>query len=68
MKNLILSIENDADLVLFLNLAQRLKIKNRVLTEDELLDAGLLTAMKDGQKSEYMSKEELMLKLSKYDN
>ena len=68
MENLLLSIENQTDLQIFLNLAKRLKIKNKVLSDDEILDAGLLVAMEEGQKSEFMSKDELMKKLKRYEN
>ena len=68
MKNLVLSIETQKDLLLFLTLAERLNIKNNILTDNEILDKGLLNAMFEGQKSEFMSKNELMKKLTKYEN
>ena len=68
MNNLILSIEKQSDLTLFLNLAERLNIKNKIFTDDEILDLHFLVAMQEGQESEFMSKDELMQKLTKHEN
>ncbi|OQX99481.1 MAG: hypothetical protein B6I24_02480 [Bacteroidetes bacterium 4572_128] len=68
MNNLLLSIEKEADLKIFLNLSERLNIKSKIFTNDEILDLHFLAAMKEGQESEFMSKEELMQKLTKYEN
>ena len=59
MNGIIISTDDNEAIKLFAQLAKRLGIKSKVLTEDEMLDLGLLNAMKAGRKSGYVSKEEI---------
>ena len=65
MNGIIISTEDKEEIKLFVQLAKRLGIKSKVLSEEEMLDLGLLNAMKEGQKSGYVSKEEIQKKLNR---
>ena len=65
MNGIIISTEDKEQIKLFVQLAKRLGIKSKVLSEEEMLDLGLLNAMKEGQKSGYVSKEEIQKKLNR---
>lgn len=65
MNGIIISSDDKAEIKLFVQLAKRLGIKSKVLSEEEMLDLGLLTAMKEGRKSGYVSKEEIDKKLNR---
>ena len=65
MNGIIISTDNKAEIKLFVQLAKRLGIKSKVLSEEEMLDLGLLNAMKEGRKSGYVSKEEIEKKLNR---
>jgi hypothetical protein len=59
MNGIIISTDDKGEIKLFVQLAKRLGIKSKVLSEEEMLDLGLLTAMKEDRKSDYVSKEEI---------
>ena len=64
MNGIIISTDNKEEIKLFAQLAKRLGIKSKVLSEEEMLDLGLLNAMKEGRKSGYVSKKEIEKKLT----
>lgn len=68
MSGLIITASNKTDLKLFSDLAKRIGVKVKTLTDEEILDLGLLKAMEEGRKSKYVSKERIMNKLSKDGN
>ena len=57
MNGIIISTDDKEEIKLFVQLAKRLGIKSKVLSEEEMLDLGLLNAMKEGKKSGYVSKK-----------
>jgi len=59
MNGLILTTDNQDDIRLFVELANKMGMKSRLLSEDELLDMGLLNSIKEGRKSGYASKEDI---------
>lgn len=63
MNGLVIASDNKDDLKLFVDLAKRIGIKIKTLSEDDLLDMGLLRAMEDGRKTKLVSKERIMKKL-----
>jgi hypothetical protein len=68
MNGLIITTTNKADLKLFTELANRIGIKAKPLTDDELLDLGLLKAMEEGKTTKFVSKDKIMSKLKKNGN
>jgi len=64
MNGIIISTDDKSEIKLFVQLAKRLGIKSKVLTEEDMLDLGLLNAMKEGRKSGYVTKEEIDKKLT----
>ena len=52
------------EIKLFAALAKRLGAKSKILSEEEMLDLGLLNAIKDGRNSGYVSKEAIDKKLN----
>lgn len=63
MNTILLSSPNKADLKIFTDLAKRIGIMVKVLSDEEILDLGLLKAMEEGEKSKFVSKEKVMAKL-----
>jgi hypothetical protein len=57
MNGIIISTEDKEEIKLFAALAKRLGAKSKILSEEEMLDLGLLNAIKDGRNSGYVSKE-----------
>jgi cobalamin biosynthesis protein CbiG len=68
MTGLILTAPDKTDLKLISELAKKLGIRAKTISDEELLDLGLLKAMEEGRKSKFVSKERIMLKLSKNGN
>jgi uncharacterized protein YueI len=64
MNSIIISTEDKEAIRLFVQLAKRMGIKSKVLSEEQMLDLGLLNAMNEGIKSGYVSKEEIARKLN----
>jgi hypothetical protein len=65
MNGIIISTDDKEEIKLFAALAKRLGAKSKVLSEEEMLDLGLLNAMKEGRNSGYVSKEAIDKKLSR---
>ena len=65
MNAIVISTENKADLKLFTDLAKRIGIKAKALTDEELLDLGLLEAMKQGKETEFVAKAQIIKKLKR---
>jgi hypothetical protein len=65
MNGILISTDDKEEIKLFVALAKKMGIKSKVLSEEEMLDLGLLNAMKAGHKSGYVSKEEINKKLSR---
>jgi len=63
MSGLILTATNQTDLELFIALAKRIGIKAKSLTDEEILDFGLLKAMEEGKKTKFVSRERIIKKL-----
>lgn len=66
MERLVIDIKSKKDEVLLRALLQRLRLKSRVLTEEELEDIGLWRAMQEGKKSGKASEKEVMEILNKW--
>jgi hypothetical protein len=56
MTGLILTAPDKTDLKLISDLAKKLGIKAKTISDEELLDLGLLKAMEEGRKSKFVSK------------
>ena len=54
MQTAILTSQSKSDLKLLLELAQKIGIKTKVLTHDEIEELGLILAIKDGRTGEYV--------------
>ncbi|MBK8444960.1 MAG: hypothetical protein IPL35_16855 [Sphingobacteriales bacterium] len=68
MNGLIIASTNKADLKLFTDLANRIGVSFKTLSNEDLLDIGLLKAMEEGKKTKFVSKERIMKKLNKNEN
>jgi hypothetical protein len=64
MNGIIISTDDKEEIKLFVQLAKRLGIKCKVLSEEEMLDLGLLKAIKEEKNSGYVSREEIDKKLN----
>lgn len=65
MIGLIITSSKQIDLNLFIDLAQRVGLSVKPLTNEELLDICLLKAMDVGRKSNFVPKERIMKKLAR---
>ncbi len=63
MDSLVVNPQNKAELKLLAELLKRLQIPNRVLTEEEKEDLGLARMMAEADRSEKVSREQVMAKL-----
>jgi len=63
MEGAILHTESDKDLALILQLAQKLGISTRKLTNDEIEDYGLSIAISEGKTGEYIDTETFLSEL-----
>ncbi len=68
MNGLIITASNKTDLKLFSDLAKRIGISVKTLSDVEILDLGLLNAMEEGRKTDFISKEKIINKLTKDGN
>ena len=66
MNGLIITTTNKEDLKLSTELAKRIGVKAKKLTDEELLDLGLLKAMKEGKKTKFVPKSRILSKLKIY--
>jgi len=63
MTNLLISATKKTDVKLLTDLANRIGVKVKVLSDDEMLDIGMLKAMEEGSKSDYVTREQVMKRL-----
>ena len=63
MNALVLTTSNKSELKIFSELAKLVGIQAKVLSDEDVLDFGLLKAMEEGRKSKIVSKESVMKKL-----
>jgi hypothetical protein len=63
METALLKSKSKADLVLLLKLAAKLNIEGKLLSEDELEDAGMHHAIKKGRTGKYIDKDKFINKL-----
>ena len=67
MSGLIITATNKSDLKLFSDLARRIGLKAKPMSDEDILDFGLLKAMQEGRKTKFVSRERIMKKLKKYE-
>jgi hypothetical protein len=65
MDGLLITSKDKSELTLLAELAKKIGINVKMLSEDEILDIGLLTAMEVGRKSKPVPKSEILKKLNK---
>jgi hypothetical protein len=65
METLVINIKSKKDKILFSTLADRLHLKLRILSEEDKEDYGLLKAMLEAKKGEYVDRETIMKSLHK---
>ncbi|MFT7233944.1 MAG: hypothetical protein ACI8TA_003173 [Cyclobacteriaceae bacterium] len=63
MSSIVINPKNDSELNFILELLQKLGVDSKVLTDEELEDLGLSILMKEVDRSEVVSEEEIMSKL-----
>jgi hypothetical protein len=68
MNGILITTANKSDLKLIADLANRIGAKSKQLSEDDLLDIGLLKAMEEGKKTKFVSRDLIMAKLQKDGN
>jgi hypothetical protein len=60
MTAIVISGHNMVDLKIITELAKRLGANVKTLTDEEILDLGLLKAMEEGRNSEFVSRDRIM--------
>jgi len=65
MKTIIINIKTQKDKLLFTSLANRLKLKSKILSEEDKEDYGLLKAMIEAKQEDYVDRETIMKALRK---
>jgi hypothetical protein len=65
METVLLNSDSRSDMKLLLDLAKKIGIKARVITESEIEDIGLANAIKQGRTNEYIDNEAFLKKLQK---
>ena len=65
MKTLIVTSDNDNELKVLKYLAEKMGMEVEVLSEDDKEDIGLLKAMFEGKKGDYVSEDEVLKLLRK---
>jgi len=65
MEAVLLNSDSKSDMKLLLDLAKKIGIKARVLTESEMEDIGLANAINQGRTNEYIDNEAFLKKLQK---
>lgn len=63
MEAVLLNSDSKSDMKLLLDLARKIGIKARVITESEMEDIGLANAMKQGRTNEFIDNEAFLKKL-----
>lgn len=59
-KSAILSTESESDLRLIIELAEKLGIKTKILTEEDLEDLAMVYAIEEGKTGEYVDTAEFI--------
>jgi len=65
MEAVILNSDSKSDMRLLLNLAKKIGIRARVMTESEIEDIGLSNSIKQGMTKQYIDNETFLKKLRK---
>ncbi|NCO54955.1 MAG: hypothetical protein COZ21_04295 [Bacteroidetes bacterium CG_4_10_14_3_um_filter_31_20] len=65
METIIINIKTQKDKLLFTSLANRLKLKSKILSEEDKEDYGLLKAMIEAKQEDYVDRETIMKALRK---
>ena len=65
MKTAILQSNSEFDLKLLLDLAKKIGIKTKVLSNEDMEELGLVQAIHDGRTSEYVDTDDFIKKLRK---
>jgi len=63
METAILTSRSKSDLKLLLELAQKIGIKTKVLTHEEIEELGIILAIKDGRTEEYVDTDKFLEKI-----
>jgi len=65
MKNLVVTVKDQKELVFLTDLMQKLGLKSRVMSETETEDTGLLEMMKEADRDKKVSRTKVMKALGK---
>ena len=65
MEAVLLNSDSKSDMKLLLELAKKIGIRARVITESELEDIGLINAIRQGRTEKYIDNESFLKKLRK---
>jgi hypothetical protein len=65
METLILNSESAGDIKLIAEIAKKMGLKAKILTEEEKEDIGMLNAIKKGRTKKYVDTDSFMLNLRK---
>jgi len=65
METIIINIKTQKDKLLFTSLANRLKLKSRILSDEDKEDYGLLKAMMEAKQEDYVDRETIIKSLRK---
>ena len=60
MTAIVISGQNKVDLKIIIELAKRLGVNVKTLSDEEILDLGLLKAMEEGRNSDFVSRDRIM--------
>ncbi len=63
MKSAILSSDSNKNLKILIELAERLGVKTKMLTEEQLEDIGLIKAIKHGRTKEFVDNDKFISSL-----
>lgn len=65
METIIINIKTQKDKLLFTSLANRLKLKSKILSDEDKEDFGLLKAMLEAKQEDYVDREAIIKSLRK---
>ena len=65
METAILNSDSKSDMKLLLDLAKKIGIRTRIMTESEIEDLGFVNSIKHGRTKEYIDNEMFLKKLRK---
>lgn len=66
MASIIITTKTNDDIRFLKQMAAKIGLSSRILSDEEREDAGLLIAMKQGRKKEYVSREKVIKRLDKW--